>query len=158
MSYTCWARTSFPPAPSAPPATTQCAPQAPQKSILRRRQLYLLLFMFLSQSRMTYNFTMKCSMKICFVVTNNLFRIQTKSCSTSTSQTSLSVRSAPASRSGDGEVLVQRDQDVDFPQEEGAAEDNNLKPEYFSVYYIFVNLIFWIYKHSFTFHVSNSSP
>merc|ERR1712155_62749 len=112
---------------------------------------------FLSQSRMTYNFTMKCSMKICFVVTNNLFKIQTKSCSTSTSQTSLSVRSTPASRSGDGEVLVQRDQDVDFPQEEGAAEDNILKPEYFSVYYIFVNLIFWIYKHSFTFHVSNSS-
>ena len=37
--------------------------------------------------------------------------------------------SAPASRSGDGEVLVQWDRDVDFPQEEGAAEDNNLKPE-----------------------------
>ena len=66
--------------------------------------------------------------------------------------------SAPATRSGDGEVLVQWDRDVDFPQEEGAAEDNNLKPEYFSVYYIFVNLIFWIYKPSFTFYVSNSSP
>ena len=63
--------------------------------------------------------------------------------------------SAPATRSGDGEVLVQWDP---FPQEEGAAEDNNLKTEYFSVYYIFVNLIFWIYKHRFTFHVSNSSP
>ena len=88
----------------------------------------------------TYNFTMKCSIKICFVVTNNLFKIQTKSYSTPTSQTSLSVRSAPASRSGDGEVLVQRDQDVDFPLEEGAAEDNNLKPEYFSVYYIFLDL------------------
>ena len=68
------------------------------------------------------------------------------------------VQLLPPALSGDGEVRVQKDRDIDFPHEEGAAEDNNLKPEYFSVYYIFVNLIFWIYKPSFTFYVSNSSP
>ena len=68
------------------------------------------------------------------------------------------VQLLPPALSGDGEVRVQKDRDIDFPHEEGAAEDNNLKTEYFSVYYIFVNLIFWIYKPSFTFHVSNSSP
>ena len=55
-----------------------------------------------------------------------------------------SCSSAPASCSGDGEVLVYRDQVVDFRQEEGAEEDSNLKPEYSSVYSIFVNLTFVI--------------
>ena len=55
-----------------------------------------------------------------------------------------SCSSAPASCSDDGEVLVQRDKEVDFRLEEEAEEDSNLKPEYSSVYSIFVNWTFVI--------------
>ena len=55
-----------------------------------------------------------------------------------------SCSSAPASCSDDGEVLVQQDKEVDFRLEEGAEEDSNLKPEYYSVYSISVNLTFVI--------------
>ena len=43
------------------------------------------------------------------------------------------VQLLPPALSGDGEVRVQKDRDIDFPHEEGAAEDNNLKPKYFSI-------------------------
>ena len=58
--------------------------------LLRLIQIHLLI-VHNDLFKHTYNFTKECSMKICFVVANNLFRIQTKSYSTS--QTSLSVRS-----------------------------------------------------------------
>ena len=53
-----------------------------------------------------------------------------------------SCSSAPASCSDDGEVL--EDKEVDFRLEEEAEEDSNLKPEYYSVYSISVNLTFVI--------------
>ena len=40
--------------------------------------------------------------------------------------------------------MLQRDKEVDFRLEEEAEEDSNLKPEYYSVYSIFVNLTFVI--------------